>query len=284
MVYRRPSFFTVLFLLVFFSVASADLVPAVAGSAPTPAPVTPPSLVASAPFQPYVGERLDYDISFLWFDRLAEGRLRFSLDAATGRYRAELEAHTLGVAAWVTGNRRHRYDTLMELGTDGRLRTLSQESKIIKGEGKKLREKGKRYVFDYAARKVLMLRQQGATFVEDTSYPMEPGIQPNDFLTVFYNFRAGRLGEIREGANFTIPTFTRKGKADIGLHVLTTQERKGLDRFPAHGTLTRVTLDPEELDTGGGAVYVWFDESGRPARGIVENVLGLGNVFGQLRP
>lgn len=284
MFYRWSIVIPGLFLL-FFVTAGAEATTADTGKPSSSAPeVADTALAAAAIFQPFLGEKMNYDISFLWFDRLAEGRLRFSVDAPTGRYRAELEANTLGVAAWVTGNRRHRYDTLMELGTDGRMRTLSQESKIIKGEGKKLREKGKRYVFDYAERKVRMLRQVGESFVEDTAFPMEPGLQPNDFLTVFYNFRAGRLGEIREGADFTIPTFTRKGKADIGLHVLTTEERKTLNRFPPQGTLARVILDPEELDTGGGAVYVWFDESGRPAQGIVENVLGLGDVFGQLRP
>ncbi|HAD03193.1 MAG: hypothetical protein A2091_00720 [Desulfuromonadales bacterium GWD2_61_12] len=247
------------------------------------APIVAEVAAAENVFQPFVGEALAYDISFLWFDRLAEGRLHFSIDAPTGRYRAELEARTLGIAAWVTGNRKHRYDTLMELGSDGRMRTLVQESLIVKGEGKKLREKGKRYIFDYEARKVRMLRQAGAGFVEDTAFPMEAGLQPNDFLTVFFNFRAGRLGEIKAGADFTIPTFTRKGKAEIGIHVLTAVERKGLDRFPAHGILARVILDAEELDTAGGGVYVWFDEQGRPAQGIVENVLGLGDVFGQLR-
>lgn len=242
-----------------------------------------PDLTASAAFKPFIGEKLDYDVSFLWFDNLAEGNLRFSVDASTGQYRAELEARTLGVAAWVTGNRTHRYDTLMELGTDGRMRTLSQESVIAKGEGKKQRTKGKRYVFDYTAHMVRMLRQSGTDFVEDATFPMDADTQPNDFLTVFFNFRAGRLGEIKDGADFTIPTFTRKGKAEIRIHVLTPGERVGLERFPAHGILARVILDKEVLDTSGGAVYVWFDERGRPARGIVENVLGLGDVLGQLR-
>lgn len=285
MFYRLRSFTTAFIMGLFFSSGVPALASAAVNASPsTPLAVEAPLVAAAAAFQPFIGEGMNYDISFLWFDRLAEGRLRFSYDPLTKRYRAELEAQTLGVAAWVTGNRKHHYDTFMELGTDGRMRTLSQESKIIKGEGKKLREKGKRYVFDYDARKVRMLRQIGAVFVEDTAYPMEAGLQPNDFLTVFYNFRSGRLGAIKEGADFSIPTFTRNGQADIGIHVLTAKERKEIDRFPTTGILARVILDPEELDTGGGAVYVWFDERGRPAQGIVENVLGLGNVFGQLRP
>ncbi|HEY7745923.1 MAG TPA: hypothetical protein VIA07_06260, partial [Desulfuromonadales bacterium] len=56
-----------------------------------------------------VGESLVYDISFLWFERLAEGRLSFAAGERPGTYRAILEAKTLGVAAWLTGDRVPRY-------------------------------------------------------------------------------------------------------------------------------------------------------------------------------
>jgi hypothetical protein len=42
-------------------------------------------------------------------------------------------------------------------------------------------------------------------------------------------------------------------------------------------------MDKEVFDTGGGMVFVWFDKYDRPARGIVENVIGLGHVRGRLR-
>jgi hypothetical protein len=37
------------------------------------------------------------------------------------------------------------------------------------------------------------------------------------------------------------------------------------------------------FDTKGADLYVWFDDTGRPARGIVENVIGMGDVYGHLR-
>jgi hypothetical protein len=238
---------------------------------------------AANDFLPYLDERLDYDISFLWFDRLARGELRFRAGKTPGIYEAELDATTLGVASWLTGNRRQHYQTEMELTADGRLRTLFQQSLIVKGEGGKRREKGKRYVFDYPEKKVRMLRLDGGQPREDATFPMGSSEQPNDFLTCFFNFRAGRFGALREGADFRIPTFTRKGAAEISIHLLTQKERQGLKGFPAGGVLARVSLDAEVLDTGGGSVYVWFDDAGRPARGVVENVLGLGDVRGELR-
>jgi hypothetical protein len=53
--------------------------------------------------------------------------------------------------------------------------------------------------------------------------------------------------------------------------------------FPRHGLVGRAILDEEILDTQGGTVYVWFDDLGRPQRGLVENVIGIGHVRGKLR-
>jgi hypothetical protein len=64
---------------------------------------------------------------------------------------------------------------------------------------------------------------------------------------------------------------------------LTDAERPEDPFFPRHGLLGRAVLDDEILDTRSGTVYVWFDDLGRPQRGIVENVIGLGNVRGKLR-
>lgn len=260
------------------------LQPAQALEKSDPAVIPPPATALLAEdFQPFLLERLNYDISFLWFDRLARGELRFRLGKTPGVYEAELDASSLGVASWVTGNRRHHYLTQMELMPDGRMRTLFQQSLIAKGEGKDRREKGKRYVFDYTGKKVRVFRLSGGGEREDASFPMASSEQPNDFLTCIFNFRAGRFGALREGAVFHIPTFTRKGAAEITIRILTPAERKKVKGFPSGGMLAKVILDSEELEKETGSVYVWFDENGRPARGLVENVLGLGNVRGDLR-
>ena len=107
---------------------------------------------------------------------------------------------------------------------------------------------------------------------------------PNDILTSYFNFRAGFFGPLEPGRHYLVPTFNRKGAGNIEIDLLTDAERQGLDFFPAGGMVARLKVDPEIFDSKDGGIYVWLDEQLRPARGIVQNVIGLGDVRGTLRP
>jgi len=243
----------------------------------------PDLLQPPSPIERMVGESFSYDISFLWFDRLAQGNLSFSRGERPGTYRAVLEARTLGVAAWLTKDRVQRYVSEMEKGPDGKLRSLSHESRILKGKGDELRDRTNLYTFDYRDRQIRFQRAKSGKFYKDVRLPMAEGNPPNDFLTALYNFRAGFFGPVQEGRRYVIPTFDRDGTEKIVLEVLSPRERSHDRFFPHGGVLCRVTLGEEVFGTGGGVAYVWFDDYGRPARGIVENVIGLGDVKGTLR-
>ncbi len=39
-------------------------------------------------------------------------------------------------------------------------------------------------------------------------------------------------------------------------------------------------IDPKIFETGSGILYVWFNNEGVPERGIVEDMIGLGDVMG----
>jgi hypothetical protein len=235
------------------------------------------------PLSDLVGESLVYDISFLWFDRLAEGRLALAAGERPGTYRAVLEARTLGVAAWLTGDRMQRYVSLMEAGPDGRLQSLSFESRIIKGKENERSDTTRLYTFDHDRHQVRFQRARNDKFYKDEWLPMSGESPPNDILTAFYNFRIGHFGPLRPGSRHTVPTFSRAGNEEIRIEMLTDEQRPDDPFFPRHGLLGRAILDEEILDTRGGAVYVWFDDLGRPQLGIVENVIGIGSVRGMLR-
>jgi hypothetical protein len=236
------------------------------------------------PIEAMVGEDLYYDIAFLWFDRLAQARLSFSRGERPDTYRATLEARTLGVAAWLTRDRVQRYVSEMEVGPDGKLRTRSYEAQIIKRKGGELRDRTNFYTFDYRNRQIRYQRARDQEFYKEAIFPMAEGDPPNDFLTTFYNFRAGFYGSVTAGARYAIPTFSREGTEEMVVEILPEEKRpKNQSFFPRDGLLSKVILDPEVFETGGGMVYVWFDNYGRPARGIVENVIGLGDVRGRLK-
>jgi hypothetical protein len=235
------------------------------------------------PLAALVGESLVYDISFLWFDRLAEGRLSLDAGDPPRTYRAVLEAKTLGIAAWLTGDRVQRYVSVMEIGPDGRLRPLSFEFRIIKGRAGSYSNLSRLYLFDYSRRLIRLQRSINDVFETEEQLPMAGATPPSDILSAFYNVRAGLLGPLKTGRNYFIPTFGRSGDEAIRIELLNEKQWPDEPFFPRPGLLGRAVVDDELFDTRGGRVYVWFDDLGRPQRGMVENVIGIGSVRGKLR-
>lgn len=229
------------------------------------------------------GEDHHYGIDFLIFQNLAEARLHFAAEAPPGRYRAELEASTLGVAAWLTGDRTQRYTAVMEETGNGSLRSVSYESTVLKRKNGEWTHRGKRYRYDYSAGKVYLDKSDGGPFEPSQEYPLPSGQTPVDILTGFYNLRLGVYGALTPGARLQIPTFTSKGIAAIDVEVLTDSARQALPFFPLKGTLLLVRVDPEVFNTGNSSLYAFFDESGRPSHGIVEDIIGMGDVYGYLQ-
>jgi len=234
--------------------------------------------------QDLVGENQHYGIDFLVFQNLAEGGLSFAAEVTPGRYCAKLEARTLGVAAWLTGDRTQRYVSVMESTEDGSLRSVSYESSVLKRKNGEWTHRGKRYRFDYRSGKVYYDRCHDGPFEQAKEYPLPSGVVPVDILTGFYNLRLGVYGELTPGTRLQIPTFTSQGVGAIDVEVLTDIERQDLAFFPAGGTLLRVRVDPEVFNTGDASLYAFFDATGHPSCGIVEDIIGMGDVYGYLQP
>jgi len=243
--------------------------PAAAG-VPDPSQTAPPS-------QAPVEERLSYDIAFLWFDRLAEARLSLVPGPDPGIWQSELEARTLGVAAWLTSERVQRYGSKMDVDGEGRLRSLRHDADIIKTKGGKRHSRLKSFLFDYDLRQIVLQVNRNGRVKPEEVLPM-PAANPNDILTAFYNFRAGAFGEIRAGGHYRIPTLGKGETAHIVVDIFAEDKRPRDKRFPKGGLLAKVKLDPEVFDTGEGILYIWFDEQRRPALVLVENVIGMGDV------
>lgn len=250
------------------------------------AAATPPLPGNKASLQVLTGLDRRYNLSFLWFDRLAVGRLSFSRDpSAPNRYRAVLAARTLGVAAWLTSERVQRYETLMEMTTQGRLMPLEYSSMIHKKKGGTVSEHAKLYTFDVATKTILLTRSKDGKRGIEKPVKLLCDHCPVDFLTAGFNFILGADGPLREGERKEIFTFTDKGESTIVIEVLRAESWPQTPFFSkGSGTLLKITLPPEILETGGGAVYAFLDKKALPQRVLVENVLGLGDVRGELQP
>jgi len=240
----------------------------------------PPSL-SLARLEPFLARELNYDISFLWFDRLAEARFRFLPGPEPDTYQAELEARTLGLAAWLTRDRVQNYTAVMKRDARGIFRSRSYSSTIYKGHGAERRGRTKTYRFDYPAGLVRVSIERNGQITQGEPIPMAAGEQPCDVLTAFFNFYNGAYGDLQPGEQVQIPTFSKQGASTILVERLTPAQRP--PGFPDGGEILRVSVDQEVFDTGGGYVFVWFDDQRLPVIGLVENVLGMGNVRGTLR-
>ncbi|MEJ2199884.1 MAG: DUF3108 domain-containing protein [Desulfuromonadaceae bacterium] len=233
-------------------------------------------------FDRLLNQQLCYSMDFLWFHGIARGSFRLTRGERDGTYRAVLEARTQGLAAWLTADREQRYVSVMERTPEGELRALSHESQIVKGRGAGRRVRTKRYRFDHDRRQVFYQRGKEGVFGRQKVLSMPPGSPPNDILTAFFNFREGVFGPLVVGGHYRIPTFSRQGTAYIEAEILAPSRRQHTEFFPPEGLLVKVMLDPEVFETTGGGFYFQFDELLQPARGLVENVIGLGDVRGTL--
>ncbi|TYO98765.1 uncharacterized protein DUF3108 [Geothermobacter ehrlichii] len=226
------------------------------------------------------GRTYHYDIAFLWFRRLARGEFYLAPGDTPGIWRAVLDARTLGIAAWLTRDREQKYESLMRLDGQGRLHTIWHSSTIYKGKGEKRRGRTKVYHYDHEARQVRVTVERNGMVTEGDPMPMPDGKEPVDVLTAFFNFRAGVYGPLEVGRRVVVPTFSRKGPSDIVIDILPRSDWPSGYRPEGDVLFCRVTLDQEVFNTGGGHVYVWLDRRGMPLGGVVENVLGMGDVRG----
>lgn len=234
------------------------------------------------PIENLVGERLEYDISFLWFDHLAEGSLELVAGETEGTYLATLEAKTLGVAAFVTRKRVAKYQTLMVIGDDGILAPVWHSSHAIRGEGDSRKEKVATYSFDFKGEKVRYQKQKNSRAYSDKWYDLEPGKAVYDILTALYNLRLGLLGAADQ-KRILIPTFHHKGPQDIVIESIDLTQFKDRSFFSGDYIVSKILVDPSVFGTKGRDIYASFDRKNRPTRGIIKNVIGLGDVKGTLR-
>lgn len=229
-----------------------------------------------------VGEHHSYRVDFLIFTRVAVVDLSLETTDVENVYRAVMMGRTQGLAALLTRERTQSYVSLMQWMPDGRLRSLEHESRIIKRKGKAWKDRGKRYRFDYAQRKIFQEKARDGEYRPGQVYDMAPGCEPVDSLTALYNLRLGAYGPLEAGAHFEVTTVARGGLSDIIIDVMTPQEQARHKFFPPGGVLVRVQLDQDVFETEGGYVYVWFNRKLEPDMGILEDLIGAGDVRGTM--
>ena len=234
------------------------------------------------PIRSLLGESLEYDISFLWFNHLAEGLIQLTSGDQPNTFLVVMEAKTLGVAAFFTRERAAKYQTLMVIGSSGLLQPLWHSTHTIRGKEGSRKEKVSKYIFDYASAQVRYQKIKNDHVYVEKWFSLDKDKPVFDILSAFYNLRLGFYGQL--GRNTVhIPTFHRKGIQDIVVAPLSEISKKDQRFFSPESMKFRILVDPAVFGTKGRDVLASFDEQMRPREVIIKNVIGLGDVRGKLR-
>jgi hypothetical protein len=171
----------------------------------------------------------------------------------------------------------------MELTANGSLRSIEHHGKIVKHRWGKWQSRERRHLYDYDQGKVFEEKTKEGVLRSKQGHDIPEGQYPVDMLTAFYNLRTGVYGPLARGAHYLIPTYSGKGFVDMEVNVLTAEQHAKQKYFPSHGLLVLAKIDPQIFETDSGNLYFWFNEESIPERGIVKDVIGLGDVRGYLQ-
>ncbi len=220
-----------------------------------------------------------YDLGFLWLDQVAVADFGLQKSTRPGLYIASLSARTVGVAATITSNRRQQYVSLMEMMPDGSFRSVRHTSQ--KESGGVIRAKV--YSFDYENRVVKFQYFKNNELVDEYDIGIEAEGVPSDVLTTYFNLVAGTFGPMQVGARYEVPAFSKKGIGQIVIDFLPSAKRPKKHFFGDDLLICRVLVDQEVFDTKDGVIYIGYDGSFYPDRGIVTDIIGMGDVRGVLK-
>jgi len=229
----------------------------------------------------FAGEVLHYDISFLWFKNAATAKVGFY--EKDGNYYSYLEARTKGFVGFFTAYRQHIYQTNFDIVEGGkRVRANKFMRKVI--EGGKV-EKSEHF-FDYDLREHRWIQFVNEEITESDTEIIPKGVNFDDVLTAFYNFRNGVYGPVGKGNRYTVKTIPEKGNDKILVNVLEMEEenkiRKKQGRKPSDDFLIDLLVPKNIFKSKSGRLRFWSSKHLIPIESTVKDYILLGDLHAVL--
>ncbi|HJP19511.1 MAG TPA: DUF3108 domain-containing protein [Nitrospinota bacterium] len=228
------------------------------------------------------GEKLVYDISFLWFKDAAVGTTIFQQDREGCV--ARLTAETKGFIGFITGYIKHFYVSHMKMaGEEIGLQPYLFEKKI----NYQKREEKTITSLDYEKRIRSWSTTKNGKIKDWKSESIPLRIVYYDILSTLYNFRTSYYGEIQKGKDFLIHAIPEKNESEIHIHVGTREEelkfKKEENIEDSEGYFLIIKIPKEIFKTKNGEVLIWGNKNLLPLNVIVRDYIGFGDIRGTLR-
>lgn len=269
--------------LSFFVLAFAPRFTLEARSDPKPslAPGEYSSFKPEGDIRRFAGEVLHYDISFLWFNNAANAIVGFY--EKDGTYYSYLEAKTKGFIGFFTAYRQHIYQTNFEVVDGGnRVRAIKFMRKVIEGGNIEKSE----HFFDYAVREHRWVHYENEEMTESNKEEIPAGVNFDDVLTAFYNFRNGVYGAVKKGSRYTVNTIPEKGNDEILVHVREIEEEEKIrteqGRKPGDEILIDLLVPKNIFKSKSGRLRFWSSKHLIPIESKVKDYILLGDLHAVL--
>jgi hypothetical protein len=229
----------------------------------------------------FAGEVLHYDISFLWFNNAASANVGFY--EKDGTYYSYLEAKTKGFIGFFTAYRQHIYQTNFEIIDGGkRVRATRFMRKVIEGENIEKSE----HFFDYVLREHRWLIYKNDEMTESKKELIPTGVNFDDVLTAFYNFRNGVYGLVAKGSHYTLKTIPEKGNEEISIHVQGLEEENKIrieeSRKSGKEFLIDLLVPKNIFKSKSGRLRFWSSRHLIPIESKVKDYILLGDLHAVL--
>jgi len=112
------------------------------------------------------------------------------------------------------------------------------------------------------------------------------GVNFDDILAVFYNFRNSAYGKVKKGAEYTIHTVPEKGADEIKVHIINRDEQSGFmsknKRSNSEEFLLKAIIPKEIFNTDTGELLFWTSRHLIPLETTVKNYILFGDLHAKL--
>lgn len=249
---------------------------------PSPAPGEYSAFQPEGDIRRFAGEVLHFDISFLWFKNAATAKIGFY--EKDGTYYSYLEAKTKGFVGFFTSYRQHIYQTSFDILDGGkRVRANKFLRKVIEGQNVETSE----HYFDYYFREHRWHHFKNDEKTESGSRKIPEGVNFDDVLTAFYNFRNGVYGSVTKGNHYTIKTIPEKGNDKFLVHVRGLEEenkvRKVQRRKLAKELLVDLLVPKQIFKTKSGRIRFWSSQHLIPIEFTIKDYILIGDLHSVLK-
>ncbi len=216
-----------------------------------------------------------YKVKFSIFGTVAN--VHASLQTDRQKYKIIIEAKTVGIAKAFSHHRIERYVS------EGIVQNGLFVPKIfyrVKETSK--RKDVKRYIFDYADKKIICKSEKNkyGVFHTKNEEPL-PFFVKNDVLSLYFNLKKYLTPQKRRYIFYAVGGSEKDGRIDV--EILEGKKQKQIKKLlKSDGLYLAVTLHQKIFASKEGRVYVVLDRDGIAKKGLLKDVILFGDIVGEL--